>query len=280
MKLFSAFDDLRALFKLARGSSTSAVSPGADVFYLNPANNNEKPFRLRRQMFVSTSIVGIVVLLVLSAFLTIVALVASQVVQTERTLDQSGIPTRATVTNCEKLKNGRPSVTYSYVVTDANGAKTTYTDEALGDYYQFCVVKGGTISIKYLADSPTTTKITEPGLVSDGASIANLIWVSPLAVILLLIMLGYTWQHLRLSWRYRQFKAKGKILKGQIVTAQWRNGRGSSSLKLAYLFRTPQGRTIKAEQSQLRPDLAAEDLPPTGTPVRILYASDRIYRLL
>jgi hypothetical protein len=51
-------------------------------------------------------------------------------------------------------------------------------------------------------------------------------------------------------------------------------------LSVKYEFKTPAGRTITTTAQRVRSDLSGQPLPPDGTPVAILYATDFNYELI
>ncbi len=83
---------------------------------------------------------------------------------------------------------------------------------------------------------------------------------------------------------------EGKVLPGTVVACAARDELSAEAalgevtrayrVTLEYRFTTPEGATIEAQDEHDRPDLRRAELPPPGTPVRVLYLDDQTYAVL
>jgi hypothetical protein len=85
----------------------------------------------------------------------------------------------------------------------------------------------------------------------------------------------WKWQDLRLLSR------SGQLLEGRLLACRGRRGRkGSYTVMLRYSFEAPDGRGIEREASRKRNGLKGAALPGYGTPVVVVYVSDKLHQIL
>jgi hypothetical protein len=135
--------------------------------------------------------------------------------------------------------------------------------------------EGDPVVVTYLSDDPTVSRLDQAN--PDDFTRNWQTGVAGGATMLLVVLLA-----VGSVQRQRPARARGKrLIRGQIVAC---NGTmdddGDFILKVRYRFRTPTGRTLTSQTSQIRNDLKMATLPPAGTPVAVYYRSDRSFVLL
>lgn len=85
--------------------------------------------------------------------------------------------------------------------------------------------------------------------------------------------------------RKRKYEQEGKIIPAELIEITGKKtvsseGPSGYFVTVKYKFLSPGGKTIENKLYRLRNDLVAVELPPPGTPLAVLYLSDRTYRLL
>lgn len=119
----------------------------------------------------------------------------------------------------------------------------------------------------------------------DWGNLPLAVWVFGIAALITDALLVYA------LWRVitmRQLASRGKVIQGELLDIQGYNNPVEKQDRLdtltvvvRYQFTSPTGRTLMGKGRELRTDLHAEaKLPAAGTPVAVLYLSDRRYRML
>jgi hypothetical protein len=99
---------------------------------------------------------------------------------------------------------------------------------------------------------------------------------------------------LRINRRYDQLVKNGALLEGEIINIrekekiiQYRDNlfhqrelRGTYYVVVTYRFATPERQVVTGEQVHIREDLRDKSLPPTGTPIRVLYVDYNTHVML
>jgi len=85
----------------------------------------------------------------------------------------------------------------------------------------------------------------------------------------------------------RLLVSDGRLCDGEVESCRGRRARGPHEdsdyyyeVAVRYSFRTPDGLRLTGEAEAARDDLRKAELPPPGTPVRVLYLTDTNYQLL
>ncbi len=85
--------------------------------------------------------------------------------------------------------------------------------------------------------------------------------------------------------RFRRLRQTHRVITGEIIESDGAlyTGYGESSayhIMVRYQFQSPSGATLAGRQQRRREDLRGQPIPPSGTPVRVLYADDDVYVML
>lgn len=80
----------------------------------------------------------------------------------------------------------------------------------------------------------------------------------------------------------RLLSLNGNVVLGRIAKSRVRKAKiGGFFTHIDYYFTLPTGKVIAGEQDQARNDIKTDaDLPPPGTPIAVVYANDKVYRVL
>jgi hypothetical protein len=123
-----------------------------------------------------------------------------------------------------------------------------------------------------LFDATQSNKVAQP-------SIGTVLWLSP--AILMFVFMYFVGQRFVCK---RKLEREGFLLPGRVVKVKLDVGISPQGIKtgvrLWYEFTTPSNRRITKHEAQERNDLDAEHLPAPGTPVAVIYVSDRCCRVL
>jgi len=110
--------------------------------------------------------------------------------------------------------------------------------------------------------------------------------IDAVAGLILLFLAGMYWLFV---WSYDRRAAKEKRLlqEGALVGAELSSIKYSSgsdenlpSLRIAYRFTLPDGRTIEGRQTQTQFDVNRKALPPAGSKLLVLYVDDTLHAAL
>ncbi len=284
MKWFSFVNDLLYLYKIIRKKSDPPLYPTEqEIFFLEPDYTSAsitEPSSIKKATIVPVTVAALIFHLVLCVCILPIPLSLVGGIMADRELELRGVTTPATVINCTKTRSNRPAVTFTYNVTNSNGTPRQLTDEAFGNYGQFCVSVGTLILIQYLPDNPTATRLIEPGLFADNADIWLLMMTGLPVMLFVLAFVVSLARYIKGSLRYRKFVAHGMMLPGRVIQAGFRRRYGESKFHVDYEFTTPDQRTLRGTQSRVRLDLKAEKMAVPSAPVWVLYVDDHTYMLL
>src|SRR5699024_6269539 len=152
----------------------------------------------------------------------------------------------------------------------------SYTDEqkvSASTYSSLYI--GDEVLVRYLPDDPTVSALSG-GNRDDSVLTENQI-VSVIALATgSVIALSLLW----VDYRNRLHSSRGRPLPGEITAATGRRGsKGAYNVTVKYRFRTPSGAILEKKATANRRDLR-DNLPYPGTPVMVLYVSDRMQRLM
>jgi len=149
------------------------------------------------------------------------------------------------------------------------------------------------VQVKYLQSDPTVAELSGPastnGLTQNGyfMTVFGLLG----AIVAFAFLASHVWQFGRDDLLIR----KGRLLMGEVIkcradlnvtqTSLDTNNygsplRGSNFIELTYMFNTPEGKETEATIKARRNDLIDQHLPELGTPVAILFLSERHYKIL
>jgi len=140
--------------------------------------------------------------------------------------------------------------------------------------------KGRPVSVRYVRGDPEVSELTgtQPGQEESGALAifggALCFALVPLAVALVGVGL------LTFGARLRRLR-RGAVLPVTFFSSRVVPGsRGTWRLEVEYRFRSPTGRTIAARDDSISTQPEGGRAPQPGQAARIIYVSDRLYRLL
>lgn len=192
-------------------------------------------------------------------------------------IGNEGIPLQGIVVAKEVHSGFKRSITYQITYRyEINGLSYQNTDNITREAY-LLLNEGDNVPLRYLADHPEATQPTMSASKSEAESNLRLIefvWLVYVAVVVFLIY-GF-WTNLRLATR-------GVLIDGRTDYAslgQQKKG-GDYHLSLTYTFISPKtGKTIKGSESKVRNDLRHIPLPKWGTAIKVLYFSDRNFRVM
>lgn len=204
--------------------------------------------------------------------------------------DASGVETWGELRRCDRLYVFLTEVGtrffYVYTVPGAGGTSRSIigqaTDDSDGSYFRLCEPSDRLLRIQYLPDDPTLSRVIDPLYSGE-----RWLWREALigAACLLLIVIVVRWARreqagvLAARARYARLRSSGRVLMGEIVSAQNRAvGRQRENVLLVdYRFTSPTGAVLHGRQRKYRLDLRSQFPPEPGTPIRILYADDDAY---
>ncbi|MEO8613159.1 MAG: hypothetical protein ABI690_35030 [Chloroflexota bacterium] len=104
-------------------------------------------------------------------------------------------------------------------------------------------------------------------------------YVGPLPLLGGILMLILYFQKKR---EIRLLSQNGNVVLGRIAKSRIGNGKMAGFFThIEYYVTLPSGKVITGKQYQSRSDIKADaDLPPPGTPIAVIYANDKVYRIL
>ena len=82
------------------------------------------------------------------------------------------------------------------------------------------------------------------------------------------------------AYLHRRLAREAYFLNGTLLACVARGGRSSLEVEAQYEFVSPTGITLRGKERKERPDLSGKQLPAPGTPVYVLYFSDKEFYLL
>jgi hypothetical protein len=111
----------------------------------------------------------------------------------------------------------------------------------------------------------------------DTGTLLVTIGMNAAAFIATLIMIR-KWQ------RYKRLAREGRLIRGAVVKTEAVEGDAEDGygykVTLHYVFRSPTGHELQGRGSHKRNDLMGKPLPPSGTPILVLYVNDKLHEVL
>jgi hypothetical protein len=188
-------------------------------------------------------------------------------------LRQDGIVVEGEITSLH-ARNGHLYVIYRFTVGENEGDGVSYTEEQRVSKNTFDKLTENTpVRITYLSDDPKVSRLNKdnPGNVTRDRLTGAAFGLTVLLILLLFV--GFVQRH---PYALR----RNRLIWGQVVSCRGHlDDDGDFSIKLRYSFRSPAGRAIVGQTSQIRNDLNKAMLPDAGTPVAVHYGNDKSYRL-
>jgi hypothetical protein len=259
---------------LAADSPYTSAERRSDVFLINP-NAHSKFYRGEtKRIGNSTVMLGIAMLCLFALF----AVVFTSIRENQRLqgLLNNGETVRGEIVDGRSVTGRRGGTTY-YVTYEyrVDGREYRYEQQISGDHWDEMYI-GARVEVIYDPANPATSVLGGEDL--DMTSTNNMMLGAGLGGLALLGLAGVCiWN----DARNRTVSTKGQILHGQIVNATGRNGsKGAFNITVEYQFNTPDGRQLTKKTTMNRPDLKKVRLPMAGTPVAVLYVSDKQLRLM
>jgi hypothetical protein len=263
-------------FPITDNITGQAIPASPNVFLLNHAHHDFVTGRKKRlgDSRITFAIVAIV-FVVTGGIFWIGTSFASQFQQ----LEEKGVETKAVIVDRNSVthRGRRGSTSRSYSVTYRySTGEISYTAEqqvSPGTYTRLHV--GDDVVIRYLPDDPSVSALS--GEYRDDRELGNNQIISVMAFVIgSVIIASLLW----IDYRNRRLSYQGRLLAGEITDATGRSGtQGRYYVTVRYRFRTPSGSILEQQATHGRPDLR-DMLPQPGTPVLVLYVSDRLQRLM
>ena len=219
-------------------------------------------------------------LLLIVAALLGAALAPEWVIQ--RALAAQGHETQGTITGH-----------HTYTTSNKNGTTTHYVltivfmatagphegqefavNESIGGFAYGELAIGASMPISFLPDDPNTARLA--GQYTE--HIENT--MIPVAIILFVLLLVCVVMARRSQQRTRRLTQTGQFIVGEVVQCTGSKVKSSYSINLKYAFRSPTGQILIRKESTYRNDLDSATLPQEGTPVAVLYADDKTFRVM
>lgn len=163
-------------------------------------------------------------------------------------------------------------ITYQY--TAASGQSYRAEAQVSQGLYERLPISSR-IYIKYAADNPAESTLTDRELRPVDLELYLFFVFGPAALTLVTLGLAF-WRSATTSL----YERRGIVIQGQIVEAKGEEITGQYYVRLRYKFKTPGDKELTGQARMWRDDLRGKELPRPGSPVAVLYARDRMYRLL
>lgn len=162
-----------------------------------------------------------------------------------------------------------------YVTFQYTAADTRYTTEqrVSETIYERAEV-GGRVEIVYARSNPQFAAVQGTNQPPTALLVFTLVWNT--------FITGIIWMLVKFSRKQRYLEQNGRLVGGEIVkSSQSKDSDGDLILKVEYRFLAPRTyqRIVKTARAQ-RNDLRDQPLPAAGTPVIILYDSEKLFMLL
>lgn len=167
--------------------------------------------------------------------------------------------------------NNRWFITYQFNVNGTPYRREMSIEAAIYDV----LLVGSAVQVKFAPEDPTISTLADRPLEPVERDLLLLmIFVPAAACIPVLLWAG--WRSLVVTL----YQRRGVVLKGEITECRGSERGGNFYLTLRYRFTTPEGRALRGGQTMIRDDLRGKPIPQKGEQIAILYAHDRVYRLL
>jgi hypothetical protein len=164
-------------------------------------------------------------------------------------------------------------LTFRYDAPVAGDPRSFTLEENVGRDLYNRLPLGASSQARYLLARPAVASIAWTPKLPLGYPLGS--FAAVVVIALSALWLARKWLDLRLLSR------EGRLIGGQLISSQGRRGsKGSYTVTLRYRFQTPDGRTLNHEASQTRNDMKQAVLPGYGTPVLVVYVSDKLFQVL
>lgn len=161
-------------------------------------------------------------------------------------------------------------ITYSFVANDQTYSQEQSVSSDLYNRFE----AGAPLDIRYLPGNPGKSRIEGEGASPWIPLGFSMCWLS-------FVML-FLWGAVHQADRNDLLVKKGTLVEGQVVSASsYEDSDNGYSIKLKYSYVSPRdGQTVVRMYDFAARDHKREPLPPQGTPVIILYHSDKHHQVL
>jgi hypothetical protein len=187
-----------------------------------------------------------------------------------------GAPTGGVIVS-HRMVTGKSNsyfLTYRYSARDRAGITRSYThEENVGPQLYDHLAVGTFVSVRYLIRKPTAATIAWTPVLPASYPLGA--GGSGVVVLVSVVVAVRKMRHLH------RLKDEGWLLAGTLLgcTSQ-KDSKGNLTITICYRFQTPTGDTLEREASRQRNDLKSAALPHAGTPIVVVYASDKLYQVL
>jgi hypothetical protein len=242
-----------------------ADTPG--LFLANPEN---WPFVRGRVARIGNGILMVGSAFLLALFAVVVIIVFMLINHQYFELHSSGVIATGFITNLEVNRGSRSTgyqVDYRYTVDDRS-----YTDRQSVHPEIFSHLSlHQSVEVRYLPRNPQFSQLHEaedsPGMIIP--FLFSAIFITP-AVLL--------WMKDRHN---RYLSRAGTLILGELTNIEAKRGsKATPYIEVRYFFYNEHGIRLEGKHFQVRTDLSRDTLPPSGTPVAVLYVDDSTYRLM
>jgi len=191
-----------------------------------------------------------------------------------------GIPAIATVSNhlTAKTDSGRGrSTVYTLVFIFTQGSASIRVKQDVPQNILDAHPIGSAVTIRYLPNEPETARLSGPDSFNDPF----------LGVYILLVLILFLWsvagmrRWIRLDREERRLMPLSRVIGGEVESASIVIYKGRGSITVGCRFTSPEtGRVLHYTGGFSRAGSTTDHLPPAGTPMRVLYYSDRYFWVL
>jgi hypothetical protein len=167
--------------------------------------------------------------------------------------------------------NNRWFVTYQFNVNGKPYRREMSVEAAVYDVLPL----GAAVQVKFAPEDPNFSTLADRSLEPVERDLLLLMIFGPAAACIPVIVWA-GWRSLVVTL----YQRRGVVLKGEITECRGEERGGNFYLTVRYRFTTPEGRALRGGQTMIRDDLRGKPLPQKGDQIAVLYAHDRVYRLL
>ena len=257
-----AVDDLAQQF-------AAALPP--NVFLLNTGNYD---FVRGNKKRIGNSRVMLLIIAIVATIAGVIVWNTSKIASELEQLEVSGFKAEATIVDGRSVRGRRSTSYYINYRYQVDGISYTDEQEISSNTYRR-LRSGDEVLVRYLPNDPTVSALSGE-FYDDTVRRENLI-ISIIVLVIggvIILILGLV------DYRNRRYSYRGQLLRGEIIESKGRRGsKGAYNVTVKYRFRTPSGKILEKKSTADRRDLR-ENLPQPGTPVMVLYVSDRMQRLM
>jgi hypothetical protein len=218
-------------------------------------------------------------LLILAAVVALIGVVVLAILVGQwrtwvRFRDEGATTTAAIVDH--RTRSGKSTsyyLTFRYSASIAGDPRSFTVEENVGRDLYVRLPIGAATQARYLVAQPAVASIAWTPSLPLGYPLGS--FVAFAVIVLGATGVAWKWQDLRLLSR------SGCLLQGRLLSCRGQRGsKGTYTVTVRYRFETPDGRTLDREASQVRNDMKQVMLPPPGTPVLVVYVSDKLHQVL